>query len=169
MGQQMAVGGTIHKLTPKKADAFLSSLRAGLSVSHAARLSGFSRAAWYKHRAADLAFAAAWDDACEEGSDRLEDEAVRRAVEGVEQTKGIYHQGQRVATQTEIEYSDTLLIFLLKGRRPDKYAERRKVEDVTDYRKAAERVAAELGKPELVAEIERDMLLRHDAVQGLGQ
>lgn len=45
----------------------------------------------------------------------------------------------------------------------------KKVEDVTDYRKAAERVAAELGKPELVGEIERDMVLRHEAMQGLGQ
>lgn len=42
-----------------------------------------------------------------------------------------------------------------------------KSEDVTDYRKAAARVAAELGQPELADEIERDMLIRHEAVRGV--
>jgi len=159
----------VHRLTPKKAAAFLESLRAGLSVSHAARVSGFARTTFYEHRAADPAFAAAWDDACEEGADRLEDEAVRRAVEGVRSERTIVARGDVIGTDVTIDYSDTLLIFLLKGRRPDKYAERRKVEDVTDYRRSAERIAAELGKPELVGEIERDMVLRHEAMQGLRQ
>ena len=55
------------------------------------------------------------------GGEKLEDEAVRRGVEGVE--RGIYHNGKRIAT--ECEYSDTLLIFLLKGAMPEKYRERR--------------------------------------------
>lgn len=155
----------VHRLTPKREAAFLAALRDGLSVSHAARLSGFSRTAWYARRAADPALAAAWDDACEEGADRLEDEAVRRAVEGVERAKGIYHQGMHIATQTEIEYSDTLLIFLLKGRRPDKYAERRKVDHTIDHRRDAEQIAAEIGKagdPAIVAQIERDLLVSQE-------
>jgi hypothetical protein len=45
----------------------------------------------------------------------------------------------------------------------------KKVEDVTDYKQAAARVAAEIGKPELAGEIERDMVIRHEAMQGVGQ
>ncbi len=47
-------------------------------------------------------------------------EAVRRAVEGTE--KPVYQQGRLVGHVQE--YSDTLLIFLLKGRRPEKYGEK---------------------------------------------
>jgi len=49
----------------------------------------------------------------------LEDEALRRAVEGVE--KPISVNGE---TKIIREYSDTLLIFLLKGAAPEKYRER---------------------------------------------
>ena len=53
----------------------------------------------------------------------LEPEAIRRAVEGVE--KAVYYQGEPVGTVRE--YSDTLLIFLLKGWKSDRYKERREV------------------------------------------
>jgi hypothetical protein len=49
----------------------------------------------------------------------LEAEARRRAAEGI--NKPIYYQGQRVDAIKE--YSDTLLIFLLKGALPHKYRE----------------------------------------------
>ena len=58
------------------------------------------------------AFVAAQDEAVQV----LEDEAVRRAYEGVE--KPVTVAGQREFVR---EYSDTLLIFLLKGARPQKY------------------------------------------------
>lgn len=85
------------------------------------------------------AFNVAWDRAV----DALEAEAVRRAFEGV--TKPVYHAGKRAVdiktneqgdivrdpiTNAPIgvpavvrEYSDTLLIFLLKGKRPSVYRE----------------------------------------------
>jgi hypothetical protein len=50
----------------------------------------------------------------------LEDEAVRRAYEGVE--KPVCQMGKEVGVIRE--YSDTMLIFLLKGLRPAKYRER---------------------------------------------
>jgi hypothetical protein len=40
--------------------------------------------------------------------------------------------------------------------------------NVTGYRERAERIAAEIGKPELAGEIERDMVLRHEALRGAG-
>ena len=53
-----------------------------------------------------------------EGIDRLEDEAHRRAVEGVD--RPVYQGGVRVG---EIKtYSDSLLTLLLKSRRPEVFA-----------------------------------------------
>jgi hypothetical protein len=62
--------------------------------------------------------------ALEQAADLLEAEARRRAVEGV--TKPIMYK-DKVATTVQ-EYSDTLLIFLLKGTRPQKYRELRQTE-----------------------------------------
>ena len=83
----------------------------------------------YDWRAADSDFAAAWDDALDQAADTMEREAFRRAVEGVEET--VYGRVDRYS-DGEIgkvrKYSDTLLIFLLKGARPEKYRERQQVE-----------------------------------------
>ena len=54
------------------------------------------------------------------GADALEDEAVRRAVDGVDEQ--VFYQGK--ACGVVRKYSDTLLIFLLKGRRPERYRDR---------------------------------------------
>ncbi len=54
----------------------------------------------------------------------LEAEARRRAVEGVR--KPVYCRGEIVGTVKE--YSDTLLIFLMKGARPEKYRDNVRVE-----------------------------------------
>lgn len=51
------------------------------------------------------------------GADSLEDEAVRRARDGYD--KPVYQQGQCVGQVRK--YSDTLMVFLLKGARPKKY------------------------------------------------
>ena len=106
-----------QRLTLKKRDVFLDALRSGHSVTKAAAACGLSRSTVYNHRAAEPEFAAEWDAAVEAGTDGMEDEARRRAVEGT--LKPVYHQGQQVGTIRE--YSDTLLIFLLKGRRPGTY------------------------------------------------
>jgi hypothetical protein len=65
-------------------------------------------------------FKALYDDAHEDALDQLEEEARRRAVDGV--LKPVYQQGHRVGTIKE--YSDVLLITLLKGKRPDTFRER---------------------------------------------
>lgn len=106
--------------TPKKEAAFLDGLRDGLSVTASCIDSGFSRSAAYEWRDVDDEFRKRWDEAVEEGTDRLEDEAQRRARDGV--TEPIYYKGDRVG---EVQrYSDTLMIFLLKARRPDKFKDR---------------------------------------------
>lgn len=60
------------------------------------------------------------------GADLLEAEAVRRAHDGVEEPVGWY-RGQ--AGGTVRRYSDTLLIFLLKGAKPEKYGDKPLVGD----------------------------------------
>lgn len=113
------------KRTPKAREAFITALREGLSINGACAAARIGRSTAYEWRADDKAFAAEWDAAVEDGTDCLEDEAVRRAK----------------------AQSDTLLIFLLKARRPDKYKDRQAVEhtgeiEVTDARERLARIVA---------------------------
>lgn len=105
----------------KKREVFLAALRQGASVTAACDAANLPRRTAYNWQRDDAEFAQQWADAEEEGTDRLEDEAFRRAVEGTKKPVG-WHNGK--AGGYVQEYSDTLTIFLLKGRRPDKYAER---------------------------------------------
>ena len=93
---------------------FLHALRASGNVSAAARAAGTCRSRCYEARRRDPGFAAAWADALEEAADRLEMEAFRRAVEGVGEDR--FFRGDVVGQVTR--YSDRLLMFLLKARRP---------------------------------------------------
>jgi hypothetical protein len=107
--------------TPKKRASFLAALRStGGNVSRSCEKAVLSRVAAYDWRAADPQFAREWDEAVEFGTDELEEEARRRAFTGVDEP--VFYQGE-VCGEVR-KYSDTLLIFLLKGRRPDRYRER---------------------------------------------
>lgn len=55
----------------------------------------------------------------------LEDEAVRRAHEGLR--KAVRYKGRIVGYETE--YSDTLLLALLKATNPEKFKDRSSVEN----------------------------------------
>ena len=106
--------------TAKVRAAFLAGLEDGMTIAAASKAAGAGRRTMYDWREADTDFAAAWDDAYETGTDVLEDEAKRRAADGVEEP--VFYQGEKVATVRK--YSDTLLIFMLKGRRPEKFKDR---------------------------------------------
>jgi hypothetical protein len=96
----------------------LEALALGMSPRRAANAAGVGRSTAYLWRQEDPEFAAKWDEAVAEGIDCLEDEAHRRAVEGVK--RPILRRGVIVGETTE--YSDKLLIFLLKRRRPEVFA-----------------------------------------------
>lgn len=85
----------------EKESRFLASLRDGNSVSTACKAAGFARQTPYNRRKIDEAFGKRWDEAVEAGTDGLEDVAIKRAKDG----------------------SDTLLIFMLKARRREVYAD----------------------------------------------
>ena len=104
--------------TPKKR-AFLAAYAATCSITKAAEVAKVGRQCHYDWLASDQQYRAAFEQAKEQAAQTLEDEAIRRAYEGVERPVTI--AGERELVR---EYSDTLLIFLLKGVRPEKYRER---------------------------------------------
>lgn len=129
-----------RELTEEKKERFLAALvETGGNVTRAAREAKMDKSWLYalKHDSKD--FSEAWDLAVRVGVFGLEDEAIRRAKEGVEeplaykgQIQGKYvdkygvpcdpdEQGATFVPNTITRYSDTLLMFLLKGAMPEKY------------------------------------------------
>lgn len=89
-------------------------------MTAAVAVAGTSRTRVYELRKTDIAFAAAWDEAEEIATDRLEDEARRRAIEGVAEplvSAGKLVRGDDGQPITVRRYSDNLLLALLKARR----------------------------------------------------
>ena len=80
------------KLTPEKLTAFCAALAETCRVDKACRAVGVSRVTAYKWRNTMPDFCAAWDEALKVGITALEDEAHRRAFEGV--AEPVVHQGQ---------------------------------------------------------------------------
>lgn len=72
----------------------------------------------------DPKFKALYEEAWEKAMNDLESEAVRRAVEGVNEP--VYYRGDVVGYKKV--YSDQLLMFLLKGNKSDKYGQKINVE-----------------------------------------
>jgi hypothetical protein len=87
---------------------FLEVLSQGSTVTVAAAAAGIHRSNANRARKSDAEFSAAWDEAIEAGTDVLEERAIKRAM----------------------EYSDVLLLALLKSRRPEKFMERQRLEHV---------------------------------------
>lgn len=105
-------------MTFSQARIFLERLARSSSVSGAIKAANTTSAVVYHRRQTDKNFAAAWADALERGFDRLEDVATARAVDGWDE--GVWHKGDLVGWNRK--YSDTLLMFKMKGARPAKYA-----------------------------------------------
>lgn len=105
---------------PKQA-AFLTALVFhGGQHGKAARAAGVARATHYRWMDVSEDYRILYKRAMEQVTVVLEDEALRRAKDGI--PKGIYFKGEKVAT--ERLYSDGLMMFLLRGAAPDKYRER---------------------------------------------
>ncbi len=68
----------------------------GARYAAAAAAIGAHRRTIIKWPERDEEFAQRWKDAIEEGADRLEEEAIRRAVQGVD--RPVFYQGRIVAT-----------------------------------------------------------------------
>jgi len=101
-------------------DAFLAEYKLCATITHAAEIALISRRTHYLWIEKDSAYAKAFEEAKIAATDALVAEARRRATQGVEES--VYYQGEVVGTIRK--YSDTLLIFLLKGALPEVYRER---------------------------------------------
>ena len=128
----------VTDVTPEKRrdwrPTFLSVFRQTGIVLLACRAAGISRTQAYRERQRNARFAADWADAETDATETLEAEARRRAL----------------------TTSDTLLIFLLKARRPDVYRENIRI----DVRREAEAIAATfdgISADQLIAEAEQIM------------
>ena len=138
------------KIRHPKKRAFLAAMANTANVLRAAEIARMDRDNHYLWLKKDPDYAAAFEIARGRAADALEAEAVRRAHEGV--TKPIFHGGKRAIDVVQNpdgsikrdetgkpigipaavrEYSDTLLIFMLKGRNPAVFGDRQKQEHST--------------------------------------
>jgi hypothetical protein len=100
--------------------AFLTALAETGNYKESAKLAGVSRMTAWRHKTSDPDFAQQCADAEQEAADLLEKEAWRRATEGTDEP--VFYKGDKCGTIKR--YSDNLLMFLLRGTRPEKYRER---------------------------------------------
>jgi hypothetical protein len=132
----------IGKIRHPEKRSFLTAIANTCSIVRAAAIAETDRDNPYIWLKEDPQYAAAFEIARNRGADAREAEAVRRAFEGV--TKPVFHAGKRaidvgqnpdgsitrdaagkpVGIPAAVrEYSDVLLIFLLKGRNPAVFPE----------------------------------------------
>jgi hypothetical protein len=154
--------------------AFLAALRELPVIAHACKAVGIERSTAYRARDADETFAKAWDDAVEDGVDKAEQEAFRRAVVGfeepvidkgrlayryeryeVEDVNGVKQEHYRLQLDehgqpiplTVRKHSDALLALYLKGRRKAVYAERKELTGADGAALPASQIVIATGVP----------------------
>ena len=136
------------RTAPDWGPLFLTVLARTANIKAACLAAGKARSTVYERRDSEPAFASAMADALEDATEDLELEARRRAHEGLRRVK--FHAGEPIMVPTygpdgqplmsedgepvlvpyvEHEYSDTLMMFLLKAHRPERYRERVEVKN----------------------------------------
>ena len=125
MGQEVKEGANNYPNIshPKKRAFLLAYERLGV-ITQAAQAAGIDRRTVTHWRHTDPDFAEAFEEAQQAVADMLEREAIRRAVEGWDEP--VFQKGKHVGNVRK--YSDTLLIFLMKGAQPEKYSDRLRAE-----------------------------------------
>lgn len=147
MTEETQQNTTPEKRPPRWAKPFLAALRETGNVRAACDAVGIERSTAYDRKNSNPDFEKAWGKALDDAADLLEQEARRRAHEGVRRLK--FDRGRLITIPledaegkpvldkennpvmvpyVEHEYSDTLLIFLLKGAKPEKYRDRHEVD-----------------------------------------
>lgn len=105
-------------LKPKQS-AFLKAFAETANLTRAAKAAKIDRAMHYRWLDGDELYKTAFAEARKLANQTLEDEAVRRAREGT--IRPVFYQGELCGEY--FEYSDTLLMFLLRSLEPEKYRE----------------------------------------------
>ncbi len=109
--------------TAKKKQKFIELLAEYGVVSYAAKGVCISRPTAYHARKDDATFAEAWDEAIETSIENMEKAAYERSVKGVDTP--LTFKGKLTGDSVK-SYSDILLMFLMKGNKPDKYRDNAK-------------------------------------------
>lgn len=104
----------------KKMKPFLEAFRQCGTISRAAKAIGISRDTVLNWRKQDAEFEDQFINADSDIADELETHAIERATIGVRKT--IFFRGTGVGET--FEKSDTLLMFLLRARRPELYRDK---------------------------------------------
>jgi hypothetical protein len=149
--------GTVESIELQ--DAFLEAFEKVATIVGAANVAGVERRTHYRWMTSDPVYAQRFARAEEAATQRLEQEARRRAMVGVEEP--IYYRGKVCGSVKK--YSDVLLIFLLKARRPSVYRER--FDQTINIRDDSDLSA--LSSAELIARIDtlRETLREADAIE----
>jgi len=103
-----------------KQGAFLAAYRTCGNITRAAIIAKIDRSSHFRWIKENSKYKTIFGDAHEAAADSLEEEARRRASEGW--LEPVWYEGSQCGQVRK--FSDTLLIFLLKGLRPEKYRER---------------------------------------------
>jgi hypothetical protein len=106
--------------TLKKRNAFIEVFKRTGNITYAAEQVGINRTTHFTWMKKDPKYVVRFNSAREEAADVMEAEAWRRGVKGVD--KPVFYRGEEVAKIKE--YSDLLLIFLLKANRPEKFRDK---------------------------------------------
>lgn len=125
-----------ERMSLEKRRLFLRAFAVRGIVAEGCRAAGVSRAAVTHWRETSEWFETLYAAAIEEAADRIESEAIRRAVDGYDEP--VVYQGMvsvvvdpetgRERMLTVRKYSDALMQTILKGARPEKYRDNHKVE-----------------------------------------
>jgi hypothetical protein len=108
---------TARLTTARRKSLALELLSQGHTLAHVREVLGINRVTIYRWRQDDPSFAQAYSDAMETGTDLIEEEARRRAVDGYDRP---VFQGGKLVGVVRV-YSDQLAAMLLRGRRPEVY------------------------------------------------
>lgn len=115
-------------VTQPKKQAFILALAMTGSRSRACQAVDIGRIRVWEWMREDPLFVEAFKRAWEVASDLMEDEMIRRGVEGV--LEPVFQGGKLVGSIRR--HSDVLLMFALKANKPEKYADKQKVEHTLD-------------------------------------
>ena len=109
----------LRKLTATQ-QRFLRAYARCARISKAATAVKIDRVNHYVWLKEDESYRRVWPEIREQAAQQLEDAAVERAMDGVK--RAVRYKGKVVGH--EREYSDAMLMFLLKGMKPETYRDR---------------------------------------------
>lgn len=142
------MAGATAYTTEQAKKRFLAAYALTGVILHACRAAKVGRTTYYEWTESDPDFSAAAGFALAEAGDRLEQHAIEWATVGVKTIKEVYERNDKgdlvlVKREESRDVSPTLLIFALKGAKPEKYRERVEHSHVGPVVKAIDREAWE--------------------------